>query len=287
MGAADRGLRSVPTIPRVVATPSGQGSVMTDPTQPTAELPGGGAMPLLGFGTWQISGSDCTDAVRTALDAGYRHLDTATMYGNEAEVGRGLAESGVPRDEVFVTTKLPAERAGQAAATLDASLAALGVESVDLWLVHWPTGGDDVALWREFVTARDAGKARDIGVSNFSLGQLDELTGATGVAPAVNQVRWAPALFDAEVLEGHRQRGVVLEGYSPVRSTDLDDPVLVEIAGAHGVSTVQVVLRWHLDHGVVVIPKSVTPARITANAAVFDFALTEVERGRVDGLARS
>ncbi len=242
-------------------------------------------MPLLGFGTWQITGSACTDAVRTALDAGYRHLDTATMYRNEAEVGRALAVSEVSRDEVFVTTKLPPERAGAARATLEASLAALGVDAVDLWLVHWSTGGDDVALWREFLAARDAGLVRDVGVSNFSLAQLDELADATGVLPAVNQVRWAPALFDAEVLEGHRQRGVVLEGYSPFKSTDLDDPVLADIAAAHGVTAAQVVLRWHLDHGVVVIPKSATPERIAANAAVFDFALTGAERDRVDGLA--
>jgi diketogulonate reductase-like aldo/keto reductase len=255
-------------------------------TQPTAPLPGGGAMPLLGFGTWQITGTACTDAVRAALDAGYRHLDTATMYRNEAEVGRALADAGVPRDEVFVTTKLPPERADGAAATLDASLGALGLEQVDLWLVHWSTGGDDVALWREFVAARDAGKARDIGVSNFSLAQLDELTEATGVTPAVNQVRWAPSLFDADLLEGHRQRGVVLEGYSPFKSTDLGDPVLTGIADAHGVSTAQVVLRWHLDHGVVVIPKSVTPERIIANADVLGFALTVAERDAVDGLSR-
>ncbi|GAA4311335.1 aldo/keto reductase [Klenkia terrae] len=244
-------------------------------------------MPLLGFGTWQITGTACTDAVRAALDAGYRHLDTATMYRNEAEVGRALADSDVPREEVFVTTKLPPERASAARSTLEASLSALGVEQVDLWLVHWSTGGDDVALWREFVAARDAGLARDVGVSNFSLAQLDELAEATGVMPAVNQVRWAPSLFDADVLEGQRKRGVVLEGYSPFKSTDLDDPVLVEIAGAHGVTTAQVVLRWHLDHGVVVIPKSVTPERIAANADVLGFALTGIERGRVDGLARS
>jgi 2,5-diketo-D-gluconate reductase A len=260
---------------------------MTATQQPTAALPGGGAMPLLGFGTWQITGTACTDAVRAALDAGYRHLDTATMYRNEAEVGRALAESDVPREEVFVTTKLPPERASAARSTLEASLSALGVEQVDLWLVHWSTGGDDVALWREFVAARDAGLARDVGVSNFSLAQLDELAEATGVMPAVNQVRWAPSLFDADVLEGHRQRGVVLEGYSPFKSTDLDDPVLVEIAGAHGVTTAQVVLRWHLDHDVVVIPKSVTPERIAANVDVLGFALTGIERGRVDGLARS
>ncbi len=254
--------------------------------QPTTTLPGGGTMPLLGFGTWQITGADCTAAVRAALDAGYRHLDTATTYRNEAEVGRALAESGVPRADVFVTSKLPPDRADAAPATLDASLAALGVDQLDLWLVHWSTGGRDVALWREFLRARDAGKARDIGVSNWSLAMLDELADATGVMPAVNQVRWAPALFDAEVLEGHRQRGVVLEGYSPFASTDLGDPVLADVAAAHDVTPAQVVLRWHLDHGVVVIPKSATPERIAANADVLGFTLTDAERDAVDGLSR-
>lgn len=260
---------------------------MSENNQPSAALPDGGAIPLLGFGTWQITGRDCVEAVTTALETGYRHLDTATMYRNEAEVGRALAGSTVPREEVFVTTKLPPDRAGAAQQTLDASLAALGVDAVDLWLVHWPPGGAGVDLWRQFVTARDTGRARAIGVSNYSLRQIDALTEATGVTPAVNQVRWAPSLFDAEVLAGHRERGVVLEGYSPFTSTDLDDPVLREVADAHGVSTAQVVLRWHLDHGVVVIPKSVTPERIAANADVLGFSLTDAERTRVDGLARS
>jgi diketogulonate reductase-like aldo/keto reductase len=242
-------------------------------------------MPLLGFGTWQITGEQCYDAVRTALDVGYRHLDTATVYRNEAQVGRALRDSGVPRDEVFVTTKVPGG-ADDPRATLDASLRDLGLDAVDLWLVHWPDAGrvrED--LWGACVEARDAGRARAIGVSNYSLEQLDQLTRDTGETPAVNQVSWAPSLYDAAVEEGHRERGVVLEGYSPFQNTDLADPVLREVADAHGVTPAQVVLRWHLEHGVVVIPKSVTPERIRANFAVSDFALSEEEVRRIDALA--
>jgi diketogulonate reductase-like aldo/keto reductase len=254
-------------------------------TVPTAPLPGGGAIPLVGLGTWQMTGATCRDAVRTALELGYRHLDTATMYRNEAEVGQALRDSGVPRDEVFVTTKLPPGSADRPDATLDASLRALGVDAVDLWLVHWPPGGPGVELWRRFVAARDDGRARAIGVSNYSLEQLDVLTAEVGVTPAVNQIRWAPALHDPAVEDGHRERGVVLEGYSPFKSTDLGSPVLREVAERHGVRPSQVVLRWHLDHGVVVIPKSADPGRLAENLDVTGFALDAGEVARIDRLA--
>jgi diketogulonate reductase-like aldo/keto reductase len=252
---------------------------------PTAPLPGGGAIPLLGLGTWQMTGRTCYDAVRTALELGYRHLDTATMYRNEAEVGRALRDSGVPRDEVFVTTKLPPGSADRPDPTLDASLRALGVDAVDLWLVHWPPGGTGVDLWRRFVAARDDGRARAVGVSNHSLEQVDVLTDAVGVAPAVNQVRWAPSLYDAAVEEGHRERGVVLEGYSPFKSSDLGSRVLREVADRHGVRPAQVVLRWHLEHGVVVIPKSADRGRLAENLDVTGFTLDADEVARIDRLA--
>jgi 2,5-diketo-D-gluconate reductase A len=255
-------------------------------TVPAVPLAGGGRMPLLGFGTWQLTGSACYEAVRTALDAGYRHLDTATMYRNEAEVGRALRDSGVDRDQVFVTTKLPPREAGRADRTLAASLDALGVAAVDLWLVHWPSGGTGESVWERFVAAREAGRARAVGVSNHSLEQVDRLTQATGVTPQVNQVSWAPSRYDPAVESGHRERGVVLEGYSPFKNTDLGDPVLREVADAHGVTPAQVVLRWHVEHGVVVIPKSATPERIRANLAIGGFSLTGEEVARIDGLAR-
>jgi 2,5-diketo-D-gluconate reductase A len=260
---------------------------MTASASPSAPLPSGAAMPLLGFGTWQITGPQAYDAVRSALDVGYRHLDTAMVYRNEEEVGRALADSGVPRDEVFVTTKVP-PNAEDPRTVLETSLQKLGIDHLDLWLIHWTEGNsihDD--LWQVLLEAQQAGKVRDVGVSNYSLDQIDQLTKVTGQQPAVNQIEWAPTLYDEAVAHGHAERGIVLEGYSALRNTDLDDPVLGGIADTHGVSAAQVLLRWHLDHGFVAIPKSVTPERIEANFAVTEFSLDEDELHRIDGLARS
>ncbi|MGW0435433.1 aldo/keto reductase [Micromonospora sp. NPDC003197] len=254
--------------------------------QPTVLLPGEVQMPLLGFGTWQATGRAGYQAVRDALDAGYRHIDTATMYGNEKEVGQAIRDSGVPREAIFVTTKLPPERAGEERQTIEQSLTDLGTDYVDLWLIHWPPAdAAGLATWREFLAARDAGLARAVGVSNYSLPELDVLIQATDEAPAVNQIPWSPAKFDAQLLAEHRNRGVVVEGYSPFRKTDLDDPVLVRVAEAHGVTPAQVVLRWHLEHNIVVIPKSVTPERIRTNFDIFGFSLTDDERRDIDAIA--
>jgi 2,5-diketo-D-gluconate reductase A len=253
---------------------------------PSVILPGGGSMPLLGFGTWQIRGQRGYDAVRTALDAGYRHIDTATMYGNETEVGRALRDSGLDRGDVFVTTKLPPSRAGQERATLSASLRALGTEHVDLWLVHWPPAARQlVPVWNEFLALRDEGVARAVGVSNYSAAQIGVLIRATGQAPAVNQIPWGPARYDAGLLGDIRELGVAVEGYSPLKNTDLADPVLKEIASRHGVTPAQVVLRWHIEHSVAVIPKSADPDRIAANFDLFGFALTAAEIAGIDAMA--
>ena len=242
-------------------------------------------MPLLGLGTWQLTGRACYDAVRTALDVGYRHVDTATRYRNEDQVGRALADSGIPREEVFVTTKVPPGTRNPRQ-TLEESLRDLGTDFVDLWLIHWTEGGSvHEGLWQVLLEAQRAGRVRDVGVSNYSLDQIDRLTDATGRQPAVNQIEWAPTLYDDEVARGHEQRGIVLEGYSALRNTDLDDPVLREVADAHGVTPVQVLLRWHLDHGLVAIPKSATPERIAANFAITEFALDPDELARIDALA--
>ncbi|HYO38707.1 MAG TPA: aldo/keto reductase [Nocardioidaceae bacterium] len=264
---------------------------MTQPVEvphDVVTLPGGGRMPLLGFGTWQLEGRDAVEATSTALEAGYRHLDTATIYGNEAEVGRALAESGVARDDVFVTTKCPPDRAGQELGTLRRSLDLLGMDRVDLWLVHWPArNGADPALWSAFVEARGAGLARDIGVSNFGTALLDEVTGTTGVAPAVNQVRWSPLLFDSTVLAEHRGRGVTLEGYSALRGGTLTHPTIAEVADRVGRTAAQVIVRWHLQHGVVVIPKSRDPERVRGNADVAGFALSAEDMASLDALGRA
>jgi diketogulonate reductase-like aldo/keto reductase len=243
-------------------------------------------MPLLGFGTWQLSGEVAVTATAAALAVGYRHLDTATVYRNEGEVGEGLTRSGVAREDVFVTTKLPPHH-GQELETLRQSLDMLGTEWVDLWLIHWTPDegvGDDV--WRAFITARDEGLARDIGVSNYSLAQINELVERTGVRPAVNQIEWSPLLFDRETLEGHRERDIVLEGYSALKGGALEHPVVTEVAERLGRTPAQVVIRWHLEHGVVVIPKSQDPQRIAANADVDDFELSTDDVAALDALGR-
>lgn len=251
----------------------------------TVILTGGGRMPLLGFGTWQIRGRDAIRAALAALETGYRHLDTATIYGNEREVGLALAEGGVPRGEVFLTTKCPPQRAGQELDTLRQSLELLGTDYVDLWLIHWPGAGSvNVAMWRAFVEARESGLAREIGVSNFGTSLIDEVSTATGAAPAVNQIEWSPLLFDAGTLAEHRARHIALEGYSALRGGTLDHPAIRDIAERSGRTPAQVIIRWHLQHQVVVIPKSVHTDRIRSNADVADFRLTDEDMATLDRL---
>ena len=259
----------------------------TGPPADVAILGRDGRMPLIGFGTWRLRGSTAVQATTAALEAGYRHLDTATMYRNESEVGRALAESGLPRDDVFVTTKCPPDRVGRELETLRESLDLLGLDHVDLWLVHWSSGGRDVVMWQAFVEAQQAGLARDIGVSNFSSRLIDEVTSETGVAPAVNQIQWSPLLYDAEVVAEHEKRDVVLEGYSGLKGGALDHPTIRGIAERSGRTPAQVIVRWHLQHGFVVIPKSSSPDRIRSNADVGGFELSRDDMAALDGLGRS
>lgn len=254
---------------------------------PAVALARGARMPLVGFGTWQLRGDEAYRAVADALEVGYRHLDTATMYENEREVGRALADSGLARDAVFVTTKLPPNEAGNERKVIEVSLDLLGLDHVDLWLIHWPPDGARPDVWEQLLALRDEGLATDVGVSNYSVAQIDELVAATGEAPAVNQIPWAPPLHDPQTLAASRERGVAVEGYSPFRRTDLSDATLAEIAAAHDVTPAQVVLRWHVQHEVVVIPKSATPARIAGNFDVFGFELDDDEMRRLDALSGS
>lgn len=259
---------------------------MTQMTQPPLPLRSGTSIPVLGLGTWQLRGERGYDAVRAALDIGYRHIDTATAYENEEVIGRAVRDSGVPREEVFLTTKFPPELVGHERETIDASLRLLGMEYVDLWLVHWPPGGRAAPdTWRELVAAQQRGQARAIGVSNYSVGQIDELIRATDAAPEINQIPWSPRDFDAEVVDAHTGRGIVLEGYSAFKRSNLEDLVLVDIAAAHGVSPAQVVLRWHVEHDIVVIPKSANADRLAANYAIWGWSLTPEEVAAVDALA--
>jgi 2,5-diketo-D-gluconate reductase A len=240
------------------------------------DLAGGVAMPAVGLGTAGLRGEAGYRAVRTAIDLGYRHVDSAVAYRNEAEVGRAVRDSG---QDVFVTTKLPPEDAGRAAEVLDGSLRALGLERVDLWLVHWPPASALVGpVWEAFRAARDAGKVRAIGVSNYDVALIDRLD----EPPAVNQIPWSPRRHDPVLLAAHRERGVVVEGYSPLKGTNLADPALATFAAAHGVTPAQVVLRWHLQHGIVVIPKSGNADRMRTNADLWGFALTADEMAALD-----
>lgn len=242
-------------------------------------------MPLVGFGTWQLSGREAYRAVRDALDVGYRLADTATMYQNEAEIGAAIHDSGIAREELFVTTKVLPGAGPSIAETIAASLQALRLEHVDLWLIHWPPGdGSLVSTWEQVLNVRNAGLATDVGVSNFSVAQIEQIVASTGESPAVNQIPWAPSHHDVVFLDAMRRLGVVVEGYSPFTLTDMGDPVLAQIAHRHDVEPSQVIVRWHVQHEIVVIPKSARADRIERNFDVWDFELTPDEMRALDGL---
>ncbi len=245
-------------------------------------------MPLLGFGTWQLTGGEASRATSWALEAGYRHVDTATMYRNESDVGRAVKDSGLDREQVFITTKLPPQDARRACRTLEASLRLLDTGYVDLWLIHWPPAQDVlVPSWREMLAAKEAGLVRNVGVSNYGPALIDLLTEATGQRPAVNQIPWSPAQHDPALLDEHRRRDVVVEGYSGLKNTDLRHPVLTEIAQRHGVTPAQVVLRWHLEHGIVILPRSSRQERIASNFDLGSFELSSEDVAAIDGLSRT
>jgi diketogulonate reductase-like aldo/keto reductase len=248
------------------------------------ELADGNQMPMLGLGVWQVpNGPECVDAVRSALELGYRHIDTAQAYGNEESIGQALSDSGVPREEVFITTKFfPAQEDPTAEA--ERSLRRLGVDQVDLYIVHWPQGGPTWA-WPGMERARELGYARSIGVSNFSVGELEELTAAASVVPAVNQVQFSPFEYRRALLEACRQRGIALEAYSPLGTgRHLSDETVSGIAQRVGRTPAQVLLRWCVQHEVPVIAKSTHRERIEENAQIFDFALSDEDMAELDAL---
>jgi diketogulonate reductase-like aldo/keto reductase len=251
------------------------------------EIAPGVAMPLLGFGVFQIPAGAATEqAVGWALEAGYRHVDTAQAYGNEAGVGRALRTSGLAREDVFVTTKFATGR-GDAAAELERSLERLGIDAVDLYLVHNPRGGPGRA-WPAMERALERRLTRSIGISNFCLDEVDRLLATAEVKPAVNQVQFNPFRYRRRLLEGCRERGVELEAYgSLTHGNEIDDPTVAEVARAHGRTPAQVLLRWAIERAVAVIPKSVHRERIDANADVFDFHLNADDLARLDALDRT
>ncbi|GAA2849975.1 aldo/keto reductase [Streptosporangium fragile] len=243
-------------------------------------LNNGVSMPQLGFGVFQVPPAETVQAVTAALEAGYRSIDTASLYGNEREVGQALAASDLPRDEVFVTTKVWNSDQGydSTLAAFDESMEKLGLDRLDLYLIHWPTPARDLYAdtWKALERLLSDGRVRAIGVSNFQPAHLTRLIEEGGVVPAVNQVELHPNLQQAELREFHARHGIVTEAWSPLaQGAVLDDPVITSLAERYGKSPAQVVLRWHLDLGNVVIPKSVTPSRIKENIDIFDFSLTE------------
>ncbi|CDO24226.1 2,5-diketo-D-gluconate reductase A [Mycolicibacterium mageritense DSM 44476 = CIP 104973] len=250
----------------------------------------GNSIPQVGLGVWQTPPEDTERAVVAALQTGYRHIDTAAAYQNETETGRALAASGVPRDEVFLVTKLSNSDQGYDAtlAAFDASIARLGVDYLDLYLIHWPVPAKNayVDTFKAFAHLRDQGRIRSIGVSNFEPEHLKILMDTTGIVPAVNQIELHPLLPQQELREVHAQLGIATEAWSPLgQGSLLADPVVTGIAESRGKTPAQVLIRWHIQLGNIVIPKSVNPERIASNFDVFDFELSEQDLASIASLA--
>jgi diketogulonate reductase-like aldo/keto reductase len=247
-------------------------------------LADGNAIPVLGLGVWQVpDGAECERAVRWALETGYRHIDTAQAYGNEPSVGRALRDSGLPREEVFITTKFyPARR--DPVAEIEGSLRRLGVDQVDLYIIHWPQNGPTWA-WPGMEAAREQGHARSIGVSNFSAQQLEQVIAIADTPPAINQVQFSPFEYRRSLLEACAARNVAVEAYSPLGTgRHLSDPTVARVAQAAGRTAAQVLLRWCLQRGTIVLPKSTHRERIEQNAQIFDFTLTDDDVATLDAL---
>ncbi len=247
-------------------------------------LADGNEMPMLGLGVWQTpDGPECVNAVRWALELGYRHIDTAQAYGNEESVGQGLRESGVPREEVFITTKFY-PGAKDPAAEAEQSLRRLGVDQLDLYIIHWPKGGPTWA-WPGMERAHELGHARSIGVSNFDVGELEQVTAAASTAPVVDQVQFNPFVYRRALLEACQERGIALEAYSPLGTgRHLGDATVGRVAQRVGRTPSQVLLRWCIQRDIVVIPKSTHRERIEENSQIFDFVLSDEDMAELDGL---
>jgi 2,5-diketo-D-gluconate reductase A len=262
-------------------------------TVPTITLHDQTTIPQLGFGVFQVPPDDTAATVRTALEVGYRHIDTAQMYQNEAGVGEAIAGSGIPRDELYITTKVnnSNHRPDDVRRSFDESRKALGLEQVDLFLIHWPLptryDGDYVATWKAMAELVADGGVRSIGVSNFQAAHLDRIIGETGVVPVVNQIEAHPYFTNDATREASLRHGIKVEAWSPIAQGQvLDDPVITEIASAHGRTPSQVTLRWHVERGDIVFPKSTHEDRMRENFEIFDFALTADEVAAITALDR-
>jgi 2,5-diketo-D-gluconate reductase A len=262
-------------------------------TVPDLTLHDGTSIPQLGFGVFQVPPPETAATVTAALEAGYRHIDTAQMYGNEAGVGEAIKASGIARDDLYVTTKLNNgfHRPDDARREIDASLERLGLDQVDLFLIHWPLptryDGDFVQTWRALVEAQEAGRTRSIGVSNFQPAHLDRIVEETGVVPVVNQVEVHPFFANEDVRAANKRHGVLTEAWSPIaKGTVVDDDTIGEIASLVGRTPAQVALRWHVQRGDIVFPKSMNPERMRQNFEIFDFELEPTHMSALDELDR-
>ncbi|ASK66084.1 oxidoreductase [Brachybacterium avium] len=259
-------------------------------TSPRLPFRDGHSIPQLGYGVWQVENDVAAEVVVAALEAGYRHVDTARGYNNEAGVGQALRTAGLPRDDVFVTSKVPNQDQGYDAthASFDATMADLGLDELDLYLIHWPapSAGLSVGTWKALIELQKQGRIRSIGTSNFRMEDLIELESKTGVVPVLNQIELHPYFNQPELRRFHAAKGIVTESWSPLGQNggELEDPVITQIADAHDVSPAQVMIGWNLALGNVVIPKSVTPERIVANFASLELTLTEDEVARISAL---
>lgn len=260
-------------------------------TSPATSVPrvslahNGVEMPLVGYGTHPLRGEDAATAVATAIEVGFRSIDTATRYRNQDGVGEGIRRSGIDRSDIFLTSKLPPDSVGMENEVLSESLTQFGTDYLDLWLIHWPPGGSaGITAWEAFIDARERGLVRAIGVSNYSLKLLDALKDATGHYPEVNQLQWSPVHYSERFLRGCQERGVTVGAHSPFRSARLDDPVLTRIAEQHGTTPRQVIVRWNVQHQVAVVPKSAHRERMKSNLEI-DFALSPGEMQEIDALS--
>jgi len=258
-------------------------------TVPAVALNDGTTIPQIGFGLWQVPPSEAEVATAEALRVGYRHLDSAAVYANEAEAGAALAKSGLAREDVYVTTKLwnPDHGYDEAMRAFDTSMTKMGFEQLDLYLIHWQCKqhGKFIDTWRALIDLQKSGRVKSIGVSNFKEPALRQLIDATGVIPVLNQIELHPWLPQLDMRAVHAEYGIATESWSPLASGQLiDDPTLTVIAAKHGKSTAQVIIRWHLQQGLIVLPKSVTPARIAENIDVFGFQLDDEDMATIAGM---
>ncbi|MDG3577558.1 aldo/keto reductase [Rhizobium sp. YJ-22] len=254
---------------------------------PTIKFHDGQSIPQFGLGVWQTPNEIAAPTVKTAIEAGYRHVDTAAIYGNEEGVGEGIRASGIDRKDIYLTTKLWNDAQGYDSTlrAFDASLKRLGTDYVDLYLIHWPVPRKDryIDTWKAFVTLKDEGRVRSIGVSNFYPEHIERIVAETGVVPVINQIELHPDFQQRAARAAHAKLGVVTQSWSPLGQSKLfTHPVIAKIAAKHGKTPAQVIIRWHLDSGLVVIPKSITPSRIVENFQVFDFKLDTDDMVEID-----